>query len=255
MSSKRLKRITNEIKDLEISSKVLEDSGVFFHYDEDNINILYAMLYGPEKTPYEKGFYFFTFEYPINYPMEPPVAKYYTQGRIRNPVSNSSFNVRFNPNLYTCGKVCLSMLNTWAGPGWVPTNTISNVLVAIQALVLNEEPLRNEPGFEFSDKIIIDKYSKLISYANIKISVLGMILNPPENFIFFKNKMMELFLKNINFYRNHVLINNENILIESPAYGMKCNLEYEKLLLEIDKMESIVLELIANESISNLKIS
>ena len=56
--------------------------------------------------------------------------------------------IRFNPNLYTSGKVCLSMLNTWKGPGWVPTNTVSNILVAIQALVFNQEPLRNEPGFE-----------------------------------------------------------------------------------------------------------
>ena len=28
--------------------------------------------------------------------------------------------VRFNPNLYNCGKVCLSLLGTWSGPGWVP---------------------------------------------------------------------------------------------------------------------------------------
>lgn len=28
--------------------------------------------------------------------------------------------VRFNPNLYNCGKVCLSLLGTWAGPGWDP---------------------------------------------------------------------------------------------------------------------------------------
>jgi hypothetical protein len=28
--------------------------------------------------------------------------------------------VRFNPNLYNCGKVCLSLLGTWAGPSWQP---------------------------------------------------------------------------------------------------------------------------------------
>ena len=28
--------------------------------------------------------------------------------------------VRFNPNLYACGKVCLSLLGTWSGPSWVP---------------------------------------------------------------------------------------------------------------------------------------
>ncbi len=28
--------------------------------------------------------------------------------------------VRFNPNLYNCGKVCLSLLGTWSGPSWQP---------------------------------------------------------------------------------------------------------------------------------------
>ena len=28
--------------------------------------------------------------------------------------------VRFNPNLYHCGKVCLSLLGTWSGPSWQP---------------------------------------------------------------------------------------------------------------------------------------
>lgn len=34
-------------------------------------------------------------------------------------------SVRFNPNLYNCGKVCLSLLGTWSGPSWDPaTSTI-----------------------------------------------------------------------------------------------------------------------------------
>ena len=249
MSSKRLKRIINEIKELQDSKKILEDSGIFFYYDENNVNNLYAMLYGPEKTPYEKGFYFFKFEYPSNYPMEPPITKYYTQGYLKNSSSKSLFSVRFNPNLYVCGKVCLSMLNTWAGPGWVPTNTISNVLVAIQALVLNEEPLRNEPGFEYANDSVIEKYSDIIRYSNIKIAIIEMIKNPPQEFIFFKDKMIELFFKNIDFYKNYILINNDkfnNSLIESPAYGMKCKADYSSLLEELENLENSLLENITN---------
>jgi hypothetical protein len=29
-------------------------------------------------------------------------------------------SVRFNPNLYNGGDVCLSLLGTWPGPGWQP---------------------------------------------------------------------------------------------------------------------------------------
>lgn len=36
--------------------------------------------------------------------------------------------VRFNPNLYVCGKVCLSLLGTWSGPAWHPaTSTLLQV--------------------------------------------------------------------------------------------------------------------------------
>lgn len=62
-----------------------------------------------------------------------------------------SGGLRLNPNLYECGKVCLSLLNTWSGTGcemWNPSNsTMLQVLVSIQALVLNSKPYFNEPGY------------------------------------------------------------------------------------------------------------
>jgi ubiquitin-protein ligase len=244
MSNKRTKRIVNEIKELQDSSSILEQSGIYFHFDESNISIVYAMLVGPENTPYEKGFYFFKFEYPASYPMQPPITKYCTQGVLMNPVSKSGYNVRFNPNLYTCGKVCLSMLNTWSGPGWVPTNTISNVLVAIQALVLNDFPLTNEPGFENASKKELIKYNEIISYANIKISVLQMLYKPHPEFLFFQDKICEIFMKNIDYYRNFILTKNDtmkDVLIESPAYGMKLVLDYSSLYEELATAEEFVL--------------
>jgi ubiquitin-protein ligase len=237
MSNKRLKRIMNEFKELENSKKILEESGIYFYFNEDNINYLYALLIGPEGTPYEKGFYFFSFEYPLSYPMQPPIAKYYTQGSLINPISSNKFYIRFNPNLYVCGKVCLSMLNTWSGPGWVPTNTMSNVLVAIQALVLNDFPLMNEPGFETASVKELIKYNEIISYANIKISVLDMLENIPKDFTYFTEIIHDYFLKNIDYYRKYVItksINLNKTLIESPAYGMKILADYNILLEEID---------------------
>ena len=54
---------------------------------------------------------------------------------------------RLNPNLYAEGKVCLSLLGTWSGPGWVPgKSTLLQVLVSIQAMILCEEPIANEPS-------------------------------------------------------------------------------------------------------------
>jgi ubiquitin-protein ligase len=234
MSSRRTKRILKELKELEDSTKVLNESGIYFYYKEENIENIYAMMIGPEGTPYEKGFYFFKFKYPENYPMEPPKAKYMTQGNVFG-IDGRSVPVRFNPNLYTDGKVCLSMLNTWSGPGWVPTNTICNVLVAIQALVLNEEPLRNEPGYECADRKDLKKYNDVIEYSNIKISVLEMLDKQPEDFEYFANIMNTQFLNNIVFYRAQILNNMDKKKIESPVYSLKINVDYESLLYDLEK--------------------
>jgi len=179
--------------------------------------------------------------------MQPPTAVYYTQGSLNGT------NIRFNPNLYCNGKVCLSLLNTWAGPGWVPTNTMSNVLVALVALVLIENPLTNEPGFENSPRKDLDKYSEIIAYANIQISVLNMIENPPQNFEFFKSKMIEIFMKNTEYYRNFILKKNDelkDIILESP-YNMSFKFTYDELLEKIDVMEGKILNNIVSESIDN----
>lgn len=53
--------------------------------------------------------------------------------------------------MYNCGKVCLSLLNTWTGhknEKWLPgVSTILQVLVSIQGLILNTKPYFNEPGY------------------------------------------------------------------------------------------------------------
>jgi Ubiquitin-conjugating enzyme len=51
--------------------------------------------------------------------------------------------------LYQCGKVCLSLLGTWQGPGWESgQSTLLQVLVSIQGLILVPDPYYNEPGYE-----------------------------------------------------------------------------------------------------------
>ena len=67
-------------------------------------------------------------------------------------VHYNSGGLRVNPSLYESGKVCLSLLNTWKGTGseaWNPGgSTILQVLLTLQALVLNEKPYFNEAGYD-----------------------------------------------------------------------------------------------------------
>ncbi|GFS41136.1 ubiquitin-conjugating enzyme 25 [Actinidia rufa] len=100
---------------------------------------LRAVIVGPAGTPYHDGLFVFDVHFPPTYPDIPPMVYYYSGG------------LRLNPNLYDCGKVCLSLLNTWSGNKnemWMPkTSTMLQVLVSIQALILNTNPFFNEPGY------------------------------------------------------------------------------------------------------------
>ena len=55
---------------------------------------------------------------------------------------------QFGPNLFADGLVCLSLLGTWEGPGWEPSqSSLLQVLVSIQGLVGMRHPHFNEPGY------------------------------------------------------------------------------------------------------------
>jgi ubiquitin-protein ligase len=99
-----MKRILSDIK----QAKNLEDCGIFISYAEDQASEveveLHAVIAGVADTPYQAGFFHFTLLFPSNYPLAPPRVTLRTTG---------NGTVRFNPNLYSCGKVCLSILGTW----------------------------------------------------------------------------------------------------------------------------------------------
>jgi ubiquitin-conjugating enzyme E2 Z len=139
---------------------------IYYQHDEQNAFKGYACLIGPEKTPYEHGFYFFELEFPSNYPFSPPVVKFV----------NYDGSTRFNPNLYINGKVCLSILNTWDGEKWSACQSIRTILLTLTTL-LNEEPLLNEPGIT-REHPNFDAYHKLIEYKNVEISILKYLQKP-----------------------------------------------------------------------------
>ncbi|XVF04221.1 hypothetical protein REPUB_Repub05bG0063700 [Reevesia pubescens] len=129
------KKIQEEWKILE---KDLPDT-IFVRVYESRMDLLRAVIIGAEGTPYHDGLFFFDVFFPASYPKVPPHVHYHSGG------------LRLNPNLYCCGKVCLSLLNTWSGnknEKWIPSmSTMLQVLVSIQALILNQNPYFNEPGW------------------------------------------------------------------------------------------------------------
>ena len=235
-TARALKRIQNEMIDLNKSKDILEQSGIYVHYDDSDMTKLYVMMIGPSETPYEDGYFFFEFVFPENYPMNPPIAKYCTQGEMWDEKRRSGTLVRFNPNLYTCGKVCLSMLNTWQGPGWVPSNTMTNVFMAIQGLVLTNNPLENEPGYEDLDgtqKANYTVYNEMIRFAKYKVAIMEMIQRPPHGFEVFLPVMIERYYKNVEKYLSQLDDLSRSVSKETfydmPCYMLKSRLNYAEL--------------------------
>jgi ubiquitin-protein ligase len=155
--------ISRLIKDVkEIIKNPLTSHGIYYQHHESDMLKGQALVIGPKDTPYENGYYLFELAYPANYPHAPPVVKYFT---------NDGYT-RFNPNLYKCGKVCLSILNTWRGDQWSACQTISSVLLAL-CTVFNEMPLLNEPGIHKGHPDCTN-YTKVIHYKNYEIAILRM---------------------------------------------------------------------------------
>jgi baculoviral IAP repeat-containing protein 6 len=99
--------------------------------------------------------------------------------------------VRFNPNLYNCGKVCLSLLGTWRGQqgeNWNPdSSTLLQVLISIQSLILVPEPWFNEPGYEAEmgtergdhNSMV---YNQKIEVNTVRYAMLGQLRHPSPGF-------------------------------------------------------------------------
>eukprot|EP00933_Yihiella_yeosuensis_P037935 TRINITY_DN31925_c0_g2_i1.p1 TRINITY_DN31925_c0_g2~~TRINITY_DN31925_c0_g2_i1.p1 ORF type:complete len:273 (+),score=41.86 TRINITY_DN31925_c0_g2_i1:94-912(+) len=182
------RRITKEKQRFETERKELHECGIYTCWG-DELSKFTAMVVGPEGTPYEFGFYFFDIHIPDDYPMHPPHVDFKTgDGR-----------VRFNPNLYVEGKVCLSILGTWSGPSWTTSCTLRTVLVSIQSL-LNEHPIQNEPGHEKETGKNDQAYSEIIRYENIAVAVVRMLRHTPARFKQFRPQMRQTFLNNFDKY-------------------------------------------------------
>eukprot|EP01133_Synstelium_polycarpum_P003595 gene3595-4118_t len=178
----RILRIAQEQGGLVTSLPITFDSTVFVRVDERNIDTMQALITGPADTPYSAGCFLFTITFPANYPSAPPSVILSTTGE---------GSVRFNPNLYNNGKVCLSLLGTWsggAGETWNGnTSTLLQVLVSIQSLILVPEPFFNEPGYESQigspqGKVSSSSYNQNIRIATIEWAMIDMIKKPPPAF-------------------------------------------------------------------------
>ena len=233
MSNRAIKRILSDLQLLE-ETPLISD-GINHSFNEANMYNMKVMMIGPSETPYENGFFFFDITFPTDYPMSPPKVIYCTQDN----------NIRFNPNLYVNGKVCLSMINTWSGPGWTPCNTISSVLLSLQALVFVKMPLKNEPGYEnHASKDVLQKYNDIIYHETYRTAVCKMIRTPPPGFDVFHEHMYEHFCKRFEWYVKRIIELNDTYgtqVIKDIAYRMQITCNYAQILADMHEIHDDIM--------------
>jgi len=158
---------------------VAASSTIWARLHEEQIQMWRAMISGPEGTPYSAGCFIFDILAPSDYPNVAPKVNLQTTG---------GGSVRFNPNLYNCGKVCLSLLGTWQGDqgeSWHPkTSTLLQVLMSIQALILVPDPFFNEPGYERNRGTPEGDrqsraYNETIREATVRYAMIQQLKQPP----------------------------------------------------------------------------
>ncbi|XP_038998588.1 putative ubiquitin-conjugating enzyme E2 38 [Hibiscus syriacus] len=169
------------VKRIQEEWKILENGlpeTIYVRVCEAKMGLLRAVIIGPAGTPYHDGLFVFDCFFPPKYPNVPPLVYYYSGG------------LRLNPNLYRCGRVCLSLLGTWHGKEtelWVPgKSTMLQVLVSIQALILNAKPFFNEPGYDTSYVGDVGerrsrKYNEKVYTLSLK-TMIYTLRRPPQHF-------------------------------------------------------------------------
>eukprot|EP00977_Amphora_coffeiformis_P021323 scaffold9178_cov176-Amphora_coffeaeformis.AAC.19 len=177
-SKTNLQQLYKELVEYQLNLPVEKHSAIYCRALESDLSRLRVMLTGPLDTPYAAGCFLFDIELP-NYPSAAPQVKLITTGGGR---------VRFNPNLYNCGKICLSLLGTWQGPGWQPKkSTLLQVLVSIQGLIMVPDPYFNEPGYERDrgkpqGKQRSDDYNRNLYAHTLRYAVLEMMEHGQQRF-------------------------------------------------------------------------
>lgn len=234
MFADSMKRLLKDVK--QIIKNPLTENGIYYIHDETDYTKGYAMIVGPPDTPYFGGYYFFQFKYPRDYPFSPPKVKYLT---------NDGYT-RFNPNLYKCGKVCVSILNTWEGDQWSACQTISSVLLTLCSL-LNDSPLENEPGQTKQNRDFIP-YNKSIQYKNIEYAVCYLLEHYNTNAVnesmkMFYPIMKERFLSNYDKLLEFVekMVQEENISSQYVhIYGMMTRINYSTLADKLKQLKEAI---------------
>ncbi len=86
-----MKKLVTQVASLRTSLP----EGIYVRHCSSRLDVMKVLIMGPGGTPYEHGLFEFDLFCPGEFPACPPVMQFRTTG---------NGYIRFNPNLYECGK-------------------------------------------------------------------------------------------------------------------------------------------------------
>ncbi|KAM7045549.1 ubiquitin-conjugating enzyme E2 D4-like [Molossus nigricans] len=144
-----VRRLQKEFLDLSRHPPELCSAGPL----EEDILTWQAVVIGPQGSPYEGGVFFLDIVFPSTYPLKPPQVQFST------PI--------YHPNVNESGCIGLDLLTS----KWAPTCTISQMLLAICAMLADPSPddildpeianmfLEDKPKFDLQARKWTEEYA------------------------------------------------------------------------------------------------
>lgn len=207
--SGKVKALMREATQLKNNLPIHSNASILVRQDEHRMDFVRALITGTVDTPYSRGCFVFDVYFPSSYPADPPLVKIITTG---------NGTVRFNPNLYADGKVCLSLLGTWHGGDasekWDPKkSSLYQVLVSIQGMMFTPDPCFNEPGYEGirgtdEGDALCKEYNAQIRLYTIRHAMVGQLREPTPGFE--------------NVIRTHFRLQKEAVLKQCAEWIKEC---------------------------------
>lgn len=221
MNKRLLKELQNLI--LQQNSKPLLENDYLIYFDDENVNIIYAIIKGPYESVYRHKFIRLDIFIPKEYPFQPPSVTFVNYD-----------GVRIHPTLYEDGRCCSTILNTWPSieqdgvkkEAWSSSMGIETILLMFLSF-LDYQPYTHEPGGK--DDV---SYTTYVLYQTWKTCLLRYLYTPQPDI--FHDYMNTYIISHINDIFNDLYFLNHHYqkgIYYTPCFYLSNYvIDYEKII-------------------------